>query len=104
MKYYEATHANVGSDLLEIHNNEVRGVAPKGQLLEMTLDKGWDPMCEFLSKPVPDMPFPRANDTVAAAKYVQSEVNKLLFRWGATLVGGGIAAYLAWWIWGLVVE
>lgn len=43
------------------HYAEVRAAVPAGQLLEWDLRDGWAPLCAFLGKPVPDVPFPRAN-------------------------------------------
>ena len=28
-----------------------------------SVTEGWEPLCEFLEVPVPDMPFPRVNDS-----------------------------------------
>ncbi|KXT05501.1 hypothetical protein AC578_3699 [Pseudocercospora eumusae] len=33
------------------------------RLLEYELGSGWEPICEFLGKPVPDVPFPRINES-----------------------------------------
>ena len=33
----------------------------KDNLLILDLSKGWEPLCEFLNKPVPDVPFPHLN-------------------------------------------
>lgn len=43
------------------HCNMVRGLVPKERLLEWQIGDGWEPLCEFLDKPVPDVPFPYAN-------------------------------------------
>ena len=40
----------------------VRGLVPSDRLLEWSVEDGWEPLCKFLSKPVPDVPFPRTND------------------------------------------
>jgi hypothetical protein len=52
------------------HNAEVKRVTPPERLLLFQLDQGWEPLCKFLGKQVPDVPFPRVNDT--------EEVNKLV--------------------------
>lgn len=39
----------------------IRGLVPQERLLEWTVEDGWEPLCEFLGKPVPDEPFPHAN-------------------------------------------
>lgn len=43
------------------HYAEVRAAAPKGRLLEYKVEEGWGPLCEFLGKPEPNIPFPHAN-------------------------------------------
>ncbi|GAB1318435.1 NAD dependent epimerase/dehydratase [Madurella fahalii] len=43
------------------HCNMIRGLVPKDRLLEWCVEDGWEPLCEFLNKPVPDEPFPHAN-------------------------------------------
>jgi len=50
------------------HNSYVREVTPKHQLLEYSVKEGWEPICNFLGKPVPDMPFPRENVAMATGK------------------------------------
>lgn len=32
-----------------------------GRLLEFDVKQGWEPLCEFLGKPIPDVPFPSEN-------------------------------------------
>lgn len=46
----------------EAHNAWVRTNVPPERLLVLTNHKGgWEPLCKFLNKPVPDVPFPHAN-------------------------------------------
>ena len=52
------------------HNAEVKRVTPPERLLLFQVGQGWEPLCKFLGKPVPDVPFPRVNDT--------EELNKLV--------------------------
>ena len=44
------------------HNQAVRTELPADRLLEFDVAEGWAPLCRFLDVPVPDVPFPRAND------------------------------------------
>ncbi|GAB7364374.1 hypothetical protein MBLNU230_g4917t1 [Neophaeotheca triangularis] len=44
------------------HCAMVRGLVPKENLLEWSVEDGWEPLCKFLGKPVPKEPFPRVND------------------------------------------
>ncbi|CZT15716.1 uncharacterized protein RCC_01550 [Ramularia collo-cygni] len=45
------------------HYALVRSLAEEGRILEYRLGDGWKPLCDFLGKEVPDVPFPRVNDT-----------------------------------------
>ena len=47
------------------HYRIIREATPPERLLNYRLDQGWEPLCEFLGKPVPDIPFPHSNDTQA---------------------------------------
>lgn len=42
----------------------VRNTVPKDRLLEFDVKQGWGPLCDFLGKPVPSVPFPHINDRV----------------------------------------
>ncbi|HMD52509.1 MAG TPA: sulfotransferase [Solirubrobacteraceae bacterium] len=44
------------------HNEQVRRTIPSDRLLEWSVAEGWEPLCEFLGLPVPDVPFPHVND------------------------------------------
>ena len=46
----------------ERHNAEVRAEIPAERLLVFRPDDGWEPLCAFLDRPVPDEPFPHVND------------------------------------------
>jgi hypothetical protein len=48
--------------MYEQHYALVRQITPKHRLLEYELGSGWGPLCEFLGKPVPNVPFPSANE------------------------------------------
>ena len=45
------------------HYETVRKLVPKEQLLEYHISDGWDSLCEFLGRDVPDLPFPHVNST-----------------------------------------
>jgi hypothetical protein len=44
------------------HNEAVKALIPAGQLLVYEVKDGWEPLCRFLGKPVPEDAFPRTND------------------------------------------
>lgn len=43
------------------HNEAVKSAIPADQLLVFEVKDGWEPLCDFLGKPVPSDPFPRTN-------------------------------------------
>jgi len=45
------------------HYALVRSLAPKDRVLEYRLGDGWEPLCKFLGKPIPNLPFPHVNDS-----------------------------------------
>ncbi|MGH6873210.1 MAG: sulfotransferase family protein [Rhizomicrobium sp.] len=45
------------------HNQEVKDTLPASSLLVTDSPEGWAPVCEFLGKPVPVVPFPKTNST-----------------------------------------
>jgi Sulfotransferase domain len=47
-------HANIAA---------VQAAFPADRLLTYNLGDGWEPLCRFLGKPVPHMPFPQSNST-----------------------------------------
>jgi hypothetical protein len=44
------------------HEARVAALVPPERLLVMGVDEGWAPLCAFLGHPVPDEPFPDANE------------------------------------------
>ncbi len=47
---------------MERHNENVKRGVPAERLLVWEVGEGWEPLCEFLSVPVPDGPLPHEND------------------------------------------
>lgn len=50
------------------HYEHVRRVCPKERLLDFRLEEGWGPLCKFLGKDKPEVPFPRLNEGAALAE------------------------------------
>ena len=46
-----------------MHNTYVKSVVPADQLLVFNPKDGWEPLCKFLNVPIPDVPFPRDNQS-----------------------------------------
>ncbi|KAF9772750.1 hypothetical protein IL306_009521 [Fusarium sp. DS 682] len=60
------------------HNQYIKDTVPKEQLLNFKLDDGWEPLCRFLGKEVPDVPFPHVNDSKEYAARSKTLVNKMV--------------------------
>ena len=45
------------------YNENVKRQCPPDKVLVFDVKDGWTPLCAFLGKPVPDVPFPHANET-----------------------------------------
>jgi hypothetical protein len=58
-RFLERAHA---VEVFRTHEDEVRRSVPARQLLVFDVAQGWEPLCAFLGRPVPDEPFPRLND------------------------------------------
>ncbi|KAJ1333239.1 Sulfotransferase domain-containing protein [Microdochium nivale] len=86
--------ATAGPHVLANYYEYVRAATPKGQLLEMELRDGWEPLCEFLGVPVPNQPFPRANDTAAMEKTAKSVMVRVTQVWVGIFAMLGGAIYL----------
>ncbi|KAK3944593.1 P-loop containing nucleoside triphosphate hydrolase protein [Diplogelasinospora grovesii] len=84
------------SRLLTDWNDKVKEMVPKDKLLVMDLKEGWQPLCDFLGVPVPDEPFPRANDSAAAEKTAKDVAKSLLLVWAGMFSVAGIVAFGAW--------
>ena len=50
-----------GVDIFNRHTEEVINAIEPERLLVFDVRQGWEPLCAFLDKPVPDTPFPRIN-------------------------------------------
>lgn len=80
----------------------VRGLVPPERLLEWSVQDGWEPLCNFLDKPVPDEPFPHVNTRSEGWKKREEEWNKTIvsksirnmaITLAVLVAGGGVLAY-----------
>ncbi|KAI0160512.1 efflux pump antibiotic resistance protein [Xylariaceae sp. FL1272] len=58
------------------HYENVRKITPSSRLLEYELGTGWEPLCQFLGKPIPNVPFPRVNESQAMEAKIQGVVQQ----------------------------
>ncbi|MCH9674811.1 MAG: sulfotransferase family protein [Gammaproteobacteria bacterium] len=57
------TDKSFAIDVFNAHVAQVKAKAPAAQLLVLETGSGWEPLCEFLNVPVPDVPYPHVNKT-----------------------------------------
>jgi len=65
------------------HNEHVKEVVPADQLLVWDVRDGWEPLCKFLGKPVPNEPIPHENKT-GDKKYIEAYMYESEF-WGQSM-------------------
>ncbi|KAL8946302.1 MAG: hypothetical protein Q9222_007280 [Ikaeria aurantiellina] len=81
------------------HNAFVRRITPNERLLVYEMGSGWEPLCGFLGKPVPEVEFPRINETAALHEKIA-----IIFRMGAVnllkrvLMFGGPLLLAVYWV------
>jgi hypothetical protein len=83
------------------HYELVRAVVPKDRLLDFKLEDGWAPLCAFLGKDIPDVPFPRANEIRAFKEklaIMMKQAGKRILRNFVPYIGAAVAtmAVLLW--------
>lgn len=90
-------------DVYREHYRHVRAVTPPGRLLEYKLGSGWEPLCEFLGRPVPDVEFPRVNESAAMQEKIQWMLRKagrsILYHCAIYGLPVVVAAGSALWYW-----
>ncbi|KAK8007897.1 hypothetical protein PG989_001887 [Apiospora arundinis] len=69
-------------DMYERHSAHIRAIAPSGNLLEIPVGSGWEPLCEFLHRPVPTQEFPKRNER----SYLVN-INRLTYACGSLIWG-----------------
>ncbi|EHK20088.1 uncharacterized protein TRIVIDRAFT_155537 [Trichoderma virens Gv29-8] len=100
LKHLEKTRCSfhavmlIFSDSILIHNEWVRNTVPKERLLTMELKEGWEPLAKFLDKPVPDEPFPHANDGEAMEKFAKGVFRTAILIWLGILGGTSLLAWV----------
>lgn len=85
------------------HGRRIRELVPPENLLVYRLGDGWEPICEFLGKDVPDQEFPWLNEATMLRK-IAFDITTRNFIRGAGIVlpwvvGVGAVVVGAWAIW-----
>ncbi|KAI9758561.1 MAG: hypothetical protein M4579_002996 [Chaenotheca gracillima] len=91
-----------GRRVWDEHYDLVHSLAPPEKILDYQVKEGWGPLCEFLGDPVPNLEFPRVNDTDEFQRRLGKGANAggNLVKWiqehpGRILAGLGFGAALA---------
>ncbi|KAE8450581.1 hypothetical protein EG329_005925 [Mollisiaceae sp. DMI_Dod_QoI] len=68
--YFHGINLCDGVKVFEDHNKSIRKLAHDGNrdFLEFSLGEGWDSLCQFLGKSVPETDFPHVNDSESFRK------------------------------------
>ncbi len=75
-----------GPQLLTIHEDYIRRVVPAERLFFFDVKQGWEPLCKILNVPVPDEPFPRANECAQMQEFFRGMLKMALWRWAQLLL------------------
>lgn len=88
-------------DIYRDYYEEIRRVAPKENLLEYKLGSGWAPLCEFLGKEIPDVPFPHMNESQSLHKVFEEmgakAIRSSLKNVGMVVSAGAVVAFAVYW-------
>ncbi|KAK2051243.1 hypothetical protein LY76DRAFT_676365 [Colletotrichum caudatum] len=68
------------------HYAEVRAAVAGDRLLDYDVKEGWEPLCAFLGKPVPEVPFPQANKRKEHVARVRAKQNMFLKAMGKKMI------------------
>jgi hypothetical protein len=80
------------------HIEYLKRVVPAEKLVFFDVREGWEPLCRALGKEVPDVPFPRINDSKAIDELAQKMIVKGLVRWAGILGTAGVALVGYWFV------
>ena len=78
MNHYASAKGELIEGMLRHHEEVKRVIAPE-RLLVWNVAEGWEPLCDFLELPVPDVALPRINDrTEFINRIVDGSLDSLL--------------------------
>ncbi|KAJ3521965.1 hypothetical protein NM208_g13061 [Fusarium decemcellulare] len=80
--YYNGDFDRNGKSVFKEHYEQLekRLTNDKRPYLEWSVEDGWEPLCEFLGKPIPDAPFPNGNKGSGQFQDNMEEATKDLVR------------------------
>ncbi|KAK5989728.1 hypothetical protein PT974_07987 [Cladobotryum mycophilum] len=82
------------------HHRQIQEMVPPEQLLVYKLGDGWEPLCEFLGKPVPDGEFPWVNEASELKRVTRKILrSQLVATWYVLMpwvLAAGVLAVASW--------
>lgn len=72
------------------HIEWLKEIVPADRLVFVEVKDGWEPLCRALGKDIPDVPFPRINDSEAIDKFAAETAKRGLIRWSILLAAVGV--------------
>lgn len=72
----------------------MRKTVPRERLLEVELGSGWEPLCKFLGKRIPNQPFPHVNEAAARDMFVHKILQRAAMAWTGIFIIVGFIFYL----------
>jgi hypothetical protein len=101
--FFEAKNVNEARKnarmVYDRHHRQLQEMVPPEKLLVYRMGEGWEPICDFLGKPVPDVEFPWVNESAVLkakmAKKIRSHITRaaiVLMPWivGTVALGVGL--------------
>lgn len=85
-RYFLEGETHAGPQTYDRHIEYLKRVVPEDRLHFIDLNDGWGPLCKILGKDVPDVPFPRLNETAALGRILRDKT-WLGLRWWAVVLG-----------------
>ena len=70
---------------------------PPERLFFFNVKDGWEPLCKILNCPIPDEPFPRANDTNEMEETFAKLLGVALLRWLQIFAVSGVVIAMGIW-------
>ena len=78
----------------EAWSSTVQATVPKDRLLVFEVAQGWEPLCNFLDKPIPRVPFPRINEGTTFQNLLEDQrksARAKLLSFGFLVLGVGLS-------------
>lgn len=87
------------SEYLDRYNDHVARIVPPERLFWMEMSEGWAPLCKMLDKPIPEKPFPSANDSEAADELIEVKIKAACIAWTGIVGVVGLATVVGVHMW-----